>query len=202
MHLTTCVAVVQSLSRVRLFLTPWAAAAQAPPSSTASQSLLRVMSIESVMHPALRPLSPLLLCLPSLPASGSFPMGRLFISGGHSEGASALAAVCVRLTLPHGGGRRARGGCTETQLPAWVGVGWGPAWAEPAGTLCVWFCPVCACYSRWTLEGRDRGRLSDLREFCLIPTPTAAALPVVLRKGSGWARPPLLSTAGAQPLTF
>ena len=36
--------VVQSLSRVQLFATPWTAARQAPPSSTISQSLLRFMS--------------------------------------------------------------------------------------------------------------------------------------------------------------
>ena len=40
---------VQSLSRVRLFVTPWTAAQQAYLSITNSQSLLRLMSIESVM---------------------------------------------------------------------------------------------------------------------------------------------------------
>ena len=38
-----------SLSRVQFFVTPWAAACQAPLSSTVSQSLLTFMSIESVM---------------------------------------------------------------------------------------------------------------------------------------------------------
>ena len=40
---------VQSLSRVRLFATPWTAAHQASPSITNSRSLPRLMSIESVM---------------------------------------------------------------------------------------------------------------------------------------------------------
>ena len=40
---------MQSLSRVRLFVIPWTAAHQAPLSSTISQSLLKFMSIESVM---------------------------------------------------------------------------------------------------------------------------------------------------------
>ena len=40
---------VQSLSRVRLFATPWTAARQASPSITDSRSLLKLMSIESVM---------------------------------------------------------------------------------------------------------------------------------------------------------
>ena len=40
---------VQSLSRVRLFVTPWIAARQASLSITLSQSSLRLTSIESVM---------------------------------------------------------------------------------------------------------------------------------------------------------
>ena len=42
---------VQSLSRVQLFVTPWTAAHQASLSITNSQSLLELMSIESVMLP-------------------------------------------------------------------------------------------------------------------------------------------------------
>ena len=52
---------VQSLSRVRLFATPWIAARQASLSITTSWSSLRLMSIESVM-----PSSPLILCRPLL----------------------------------------------------------------------------------------------------------------------------------------
>ena len=52
---------VQSLSCVRLFATPWIAACQASLSITSSQSLLKLMSIESVM-----PSSHLILCHPLL----------------------------------------------------------------------------------------------------------------------------------------
>ena len=52
---------VQSVSRVRLFATPWIAARQASPSITNSRSSLRLMSIESVM-----PSSHLILCHPLL----------------------------------------------------------------------------------------------------------------------------------------
>ena len=52
---------VQSLSRVRLFVTPWIAARQASLSITNSQNLLKFMSIESVM-----PSSHLILCHPLL----------------------------------------------------------------------------------------------------------------------------------------
>ena len=54
---------VQSLSRVQLFATPWTAAHQASLSITYSWSLLRLMSIESVM-----PSSHLILCRPLLPS--------------------------------------------------------------------------------------------------------------------------------------
>ena len=52
---------VQSLSRVRLFATPWIAACQASLSITNSRSLLKLMPIESVM-----PSSHLILCCPLL----------------------------------------------------------------------------------------------------------------------------------------
>ena len=48
-HIEFAVVVVQSLSRVRHFATPWTAARQASPSITNSQSLLKPTSIESVM---------------------------------------------------------------------------------------------------------------------------------------------------------
>ena len=60
---------VQSLSHVQLFATPWTAARQASLSITSSQSLLKLMSIESVMPPnhlLLR--CPLLLLPPSPPS--------------------------------------------------------------------------------------------------------------------------------------
>ena len=45
----TLVVIVQWLSRVRLFVTPWTAARQASLSFTISQSLLKFMSTESMM---------------------------------------------------------------------------------------------------------------------------------------------------------
>ena len=85
---------VQSLRHVRLFATPWTAAHQASLSITNSQSLLILMSIESVM-----PSNHLILCCPlflphsSFLASGSFPMSQFFASGGQSIGVSASASV-------------------------------------------------------------------------------------------------------------
>ena len=60
-HVFTVFSSVQSLSRVRLFATPWVAARQASLSITNSRSSLRLTSIESVM-----PSSHLILCRPLL----------------------------------------------------------------------------------------------------------------------------------------
>ena len=85
---------VQSLTHVQLFVTPWTAACQTSLFFTISQSLLKLMSMESVM-----PSNRLALCLPlflqSLPASASLPMSQLFTSGGQSIGALALASVLL-----------------------------------------------------------------------------------------------------------
>ena len=72
---------VQSLSRVLLFVTPWAATCQASLSIINSQSLLKLMSIESVMTSNHLILCRPLILLPStFPASGSFLMSQLFAS--------------------------------------------------------------------------------------------------------------------------
>ena len=78
---------VQSFSRVRLFATPWTAAYQASLSITNSQSLLKPMSIESVM-----PSNHLILCRPLLLLLSIFLSIRVFsnelvlASGGQSIG--------------------------------------------------------------------------------------------------------------------
>ena len=60
---------VQSLSRVRLFVTPWTTACQASLSITNFQSLLKLMSIESVMPSSHLILCRSLLLLPPIPPS-------------------------------------------------------------------------------------------------------------------------------------
>ena len=94
-HLTlSSVQFIQSLSRLRPFPTPWITANQASLSITNSWSLLKLMSIESVM-----PSSHLILCHPFLllppipPSIRDFPMSQLFASGGQSIGVSSLAPV-------------------------------------------------------------------------------------------------------------
>ena len=65
---------LQSLTRVRLFATPWTAACQDFLSITNSWSLLKLMSVESVM-----PTSHLILCWPLL-LPAIFPSIRVFSS--------------------------------------------------------------------------------------------------------------------------
>ena len=82
--------VVQSLSPVRLFVTPRTVACWTSVSFTISRSLL--MSIESVTLTISSSTTPF-SCPQSFPASGSCPMSWLFTSGGQSIGVSVSASV-------------------------------------------------------------------------------------------------------------
>ena len=73
---------VQSLSRVRLFATPWTTACQASLSITNSWSLLKVMSIKLVM-----PFNHLILWCSLLLPPSSFPSIRVF---------SIESVLCIR----------------------------------------------------------------------------------------------------------
>ena len=85
---------VQVLSRVWLFATPRTAACQASLSMASSQSLLKLMSIESVM-----PSSHLILCCPLFLLPSIFPSIRVFSNESvlrirwQNVGVSALASV-------------------------------------------------------------------------------------------------------------
>ena len=85
----------KSLSHVQLFATPWTAACKASLSITNSRSLLKLMSIESMM-----PSNHLMLCCPllflqSFPSSGSFPVSQFFASDGQNIGVSVSASASV-----------------------------------------------------------------------------------------------------------
>ena len=85
MYLKQCkstICSVQSLSHVRLFETPWTAAPQASLSITSSHSLLKLMSIESVI-----PSNNFSLCYPLLFLSSIFPSIRVFSKG---------SVLCIR----------------------------------------------------------------------------------------------------------
>ena len=73
--------VVQPLSHIRLFTAPWTAAHQASLCWTISQSLLKLMSIESAMP------SNISFCLPLLLLPSVFPSTRVF---------SNEKALCIR----------------------------------------------------------------------------------------------------------
>ena len=84
----------QSLNFVQLFVTPWTATCQASLSFTISQSLLKLISIESVMPSNISfSVIPFSSCLQSFPTLGSFLMNQLFATGDQSTGVSASASV-------------------------------------------------------------------------------------------------------------
>ena len=86
--------VVQPLSPVQLFVTSSTTAHQATLSSIISQSLLKFMSIESVMLCNYLILCHPLLLLPSIvPRSGSFRMSQLITIGGQSIGVSTSSVL-------------------------------------------------------------------------------------------------------------
>ena len=97
------VVVVQSLTCVRLLATPWTAARQASLSFTIFQSLLKFMSIESVMPSNhLSSAIPLSSCLQSFPASGSFLMSWLFASGGQNSSLITILLINIQDWFPLG----------------------------------------------------------------------------------------------------
>ena len=81
-YFLVCSSSVQSLSRVWLFATPWTAARQASLSITSSQSLIKLMSVESLM-----PSNHLILCCLLLLPPSIFPRIRLF---------SSESVLCIR----------------------------------------------------------------------------------------------------------
>ena len=85
---------VQSLSRVRLFATPWTTAHQASLSITNSRSLPNPCPLCQWCHLTISSsVVPFSYCPQSFPASGSFPMSQLFASGSQGTGASASTSV-------------------------------------------------------------------------------------------------------------
>ena len=83
--------IVQLLSHVQLFVTPWTGFPVIHYLPEFAQT--HVHWISDAMQPSHPLLLPSLLALKSFPASGSFPMGQLFASGGESIRASASASV-------------------------------------------------------------------------------------------------------------
>ena len=98
---------VQSLSHVQLFATPWTAALQASLSITHSRSLLKLMSIESVM-----PSNHLILCRPLLLPPSIFPSSRVF---------SSESVLCIRWPNT---GVSASASVLPMNIQDWSPLGW------------------------------------------------------------------------------
>ena len=95
-HFVLFFSLVQSFSHVQDFATPWTAARHSPLSITNSWSLLKLMSIESVM-----PSNHLIPCYPLFLLPSGFPSIRIssnesvFASGSQSIGVSASASASI-----------------------------------------------------------------------------------------------------------
>ena len=88
--------VVQSLSHVQLFVTPWTVNARLPCPSPSLRVCSNSCSLSQWRHPTISSSAvPFSSCPRSFSVSGSFPMTQLFISGGQRIGASASASVLL-----------------------------------------------------------------------------------------------------------
>ena len=137
--------VVQLLSCVQPFVTPWTAARQASLSFTMSQSLLRFMCIESVM-----PSNHLILCRPLLLLPSIFPSIRVF-----SVGSSHQVAKVLELQLQYRG-------CLHRRHHFWI-ILW-LSWHRSVETS--WWDPV----SWEAVELMQRLVSLSLRVFYIFPT--------------------------------
>ena len=118
--------IVHSLSHVQVFVTSWTAACQASLSLTISQSLLKLMSIESVM-----PSNHLILCRPLLLLPSIFPSIRVF---------SSESALCMRWPKYQGFSFSM---CTSSEYSGLISfrtdivIGHDKAWLEPTRSKMV-----------------------------------------------------------------
>ena len=85
---------VQLLSRVQLFVTPWTAAHQSSLSITNPRACSNSCPWIQWCHPTISSsVVPFFSCLHSFPSSESFPVSQFFVPGGQSIGVSASASV-------------------------------------------------------------------------------------------------------------
>ena len=85
---------VQSLSHVQHFVSPWTAARRPSHPSPTSEASSNSRPSSRWYYPTISSsVIPFSSCLQSFPASGSFPISQFFASGGQSIGVSASASV-------------------------------------------------------------------------------------------------------------
>ena len=90
----TCFGLLQSLSHVPLFATPWTATRQATLPFTIPRVCSNSCPLSRWCHSTISSsVVPFSSCLQSFSAPGSFPMSHLLVSGGQSMGSSTSASV-------------------------------------------------------------------------------------------------------------
>ena len=144
--------VVQSPSRVQLFVTPWTAARQASWSSTVSRSVPKLKRVKPVMASnRLTLCRPFSSCTQSFPAPGSFPISWLFSSGGQGIRASASVLYSFLTQVLNPGLSRCRQILYHLSQP------------EKAHLL------VALCFLAWPREAGAGCALSLSSRSCCVP---------------------------------
>ena len=168
--------IVQSQSHIHIFATPWTEACQPSLSFTISWSLLKLMFIGWWCHPTISSfVIPFSSSLQSFPTSVSFPMSRLFASGGQGTGASAtmlLMNIQCWFSLELMGLILVPFNCGDSLLR----VGWGSdCEGFLVGGTCTWvLVDGTGFFSHWSSVfwgiyefGMDLGSLSVNEEGCV-----------------------------------
>ena len=132
------VVVVQLLSHVWLFATPWTAACQASLSFTISQSLLKLMSMESVMS-----FNHLILCRPLLLLPSIFAIIRVFSNESVFTSGGTHAQSSPTLTTPWTSvpGSSVHG-IFQARILVWVTIFFSRGSSQPRDQTCIsWHLP-------------------------------------------------------------
>ena len=141
-----CIHVVQLLSHVWLFATPWTVALQPSLSFTVSQDLLNLVFIESMMiSNQLIFCCPFLLLLSIFPSSRFFPTSWLFTSGSHSiEVSASVLLMNIQGWFPLG-----LTGLISLQSKGLSRVFWSHTPVKTFTLECEWERTCCGLWDPW-----------------------------------------------------
>jgi len=118
---------VQSLSRVRLFATPWTGARQGPCKSSTPGTCSNSCTSRWWCHPTISfSVVPFSSSLPSFPASGSFPMIQVSNFGSHFKKKIVIRVTLMAYTVKSLLTKR------ETQIRSWGSFPWRREWLPTA----------------------------------------------------------------------
>ena len=145
-HVVESFVVVQSLSRVQLFATPWTAAHKASLTFTVSRSLLKLISTEAMM-----PSNHLILCHPLLLLLSVFPSIRVLV---FCFVLSFILFVFVSGNVPNSGGRWPGKHRYLVWLAKSTVMPFSLFWGLTLRIYRLRGCCYCYCFITWFLNSR------------------------------------------------